>query len=102
VAHNWRVLRSQAAKADLFEIWCYIAAHDELAADNWLGKFDSAIARLSTFPYLGSTRPELPDGIFAFSVNPFLILYMQDASQQLVTIVRAIDARRDFKSLFLA
>jgi toxin ParE1/3/4 len=101
VARNWRVFRSQAAKADLFEIWCYIAAHDENAADGWLAKFDAAIERLSAFPGLGSTRPELPDGISAFSVRPFLILYTQDVSQQQVDIVRIIDARRDFASLFL-
>jgi toxin ParE1/3/4 len=101
VAHNWRVLRSSAAKADLFEIWCYIAAHDEDAADGWLAKFDAAIARLSAFPGMGSTRAELPDGIFAYSVKPFLILYIQDVSHQEVTIIRVIDARRDFASLFL-
>lgn len=101
MAANWRVLRSAAAKADLYEIWCYIAAHDDLAADRWLQKFDAAFARLAAFPGLGNTRPELPDGIYAFSVNPFLILYIQQPEQQLVTILRVIDARRDFASLFL-
>lgn len=101
MARNWRVLRSPAAKADLFEIWSYIAAHDDLAADRWLQKFDAAIARLSAFPGLGSTRPELPDAIFAFSIKPFLILYTQDVTEKQVTIIRVIDARRDFASLFL-
>jgi hypothetical protein len=30
-----------------------------------------------------------------------LILYMQDPNQKQVTIIRVIDARRDFASLFL-
>jgi plasmid stabilization system protein ParE len=102
VANSWRVLRSQAAKADLFEIWCYIAAHDDVATDRWLQKFDAAIARLAAFPGLGSSRAELPTGIFAFSIKPFLILYTQDKKQKLVTIIRVIDARRDFASLFMS
>jgi plasmid stabilization system protein ParE len=101
MAANWRVFRSAASKADLYEIWSYIAAHDDLAADRWLQKFDAAIARLSAYPGLGSSRPELPDGIFALSVKPFLILYRQDSNQKQVTIIRVIDARRDFASLFL-
>jgi toxin ParE1/3/4 len=101
VPRNWRVLRSSAAKADLFEIWCYIAGHDEDAADGWLAKFDAAIARLSAFPGMGSSRPELPEGILAFSVRPFLILYTKDEAKQKVVIIRVIDARRDFTSLFL-
>jgi toxin ParE1/3/4 len=101
VARNWRVLRSPAAKADLFEIWCYIAAHDDMAADRWLQKFDPAIDRLSVYPGLGSSRAELPKGILAFSIRPFLILYTQDTTAEEVTIIRVIDARRDFASLFL-
>lgn len=101
MAANWRVFRSAAAKADLYEIWRYIAAHDDVAADRWLQKFDSAIARLAAFPGLGSRRAELPDGICAFSVKPFIILYIQQPEQQQVTIIRVIDARRDFASLFL-
>lgn len=101
MAVNWRVLRSVAAKADLYELWCYIAAHDDLAADRWLQKIDAAIARLAAYPGLGSTRAELPDGICAFSVKPFLILYIQQPEQRQVTILRVIDARRDFASLFL-
>ncbi len=100
MADNWRVLRSAAAKADLYELWCYIAAHDDLAADRWLQKFDAAIARLSAFPGLGSTRAELPNGVFAFSIKPFLILYIQEPAQKQVTVLRVIDARRDFASLF--
>jgi plasmid stabilization system protein ParE len=44
VPRNWQVRHSRAAKADLYEIWSYIAAHDELAAFRWLEKFDAAIA----------------------------------------------------------
>lgn len=99
--NSWRVLRSRAAKADLFELWSYIATHDENAADRWIERIDAAIARLSAFPGLGSSRTELPEGILAFSLNPYLILYVQDAEQQQVEIIRIIDARRDFGSLFL-
>lgn len=99
--NSWRVLRSRAAKADLFELWSYIAAHDENAADRWIERIDAAIARLCAFPGLGSSRAELPEGILAFSLNPYLILYVQDAEQQQVEIIRIIDARRDFGSLFL-
>lgn len=106
MTRNWRVVRSRAAKADLFEIWSYeiwsyIAAHDLDAADHWLAKIDAAIARLAAFPGLGNVRPELPHAVFAFSLNPHLILYTQDDTEQQVDIVRIIDARRDFGSLFL-
>ncbi len=101
MTRNWRVVRSRAAKADLFEIWSYIAAHDLDAADRWLERIDAAIARLAAFPGLGSVRPELPDEVFAFSLNPHLILYTQDETEQQVDIIRIIDARRDFGSLFL-
>lgn len=101
MAANWRVERSRAAKADLFEIWSYIAAHDLNAADRWLQRMDAAINRLTAFPGLGSTRHELPDGILAFSLKPYMLLYAQHPDEQLVQIVRVIDARRDFSSLFL-
>jgi toxin ParE1/3/4 len=101
VARNWRVTRSRAAKADLFEIWSYIAANDIDAADRWLQRIVASIDRLSAFPSLGRTRAELPNGILAFSLRPYMLIYKQRPEEQLVEIIRVIDARRDFSSLFL-
>ncbi len=95
------MVRSRSAKTDLFEIWSYIAEHDIDAADRWLERIEAAINRLSDFPGLGSTRNELPEGILAYSMNPYMLLYAQQPDGQLVEIVRVIDARRDFGSLFL-
>ncbi len=88
------------AKTDLFDIWSYIASHDLGAADQWLDRIEAAIARLSSFPGLGSARPELPETVYAFSLNPYMILYTQDINREQVRIIRIIDARRDFASLF--
>jgi len=100
VANNWTIVRSQAAKTDLYAIWSYLARHDTDAADRWLERTDAALLRLADFPELGSIRPELPPDVRAYSQPPHIIVYHCRPDTRKLVMARILDARRDFPSLF--
>jgi len=45
------------AKADIFQIWCYIARHNEDAADEVERAIDHACQFLADSPLLGHSKP---------------------------------------------
>ncbi len=47
------------AKADVFDIWCFIAAHSESAADRVEEAIYNTCAFLAEGPLRGHTRPDL-------------------------------------------
>lgn len=88
---------SRQARADLTDIWCSIARHDEMAADRLLDRIEDACWRLREFPHLGRLRLDLdPDGRVLI-VDRWLVLYRSRASE--VFVVRVLDGRRDLTKL---
>lgn len=69
------VVRRPAAEADLLEIWRYVAADDDVAADRLLDRFDAALAMLAATPHAGRARPELADGVRSFAVGRYVLFY---------------------------
>lgn len=94
-----RVVHSPGSRADLNEIWDYIAADNVPAADRLAGKFDDAFALLADHPRIGRIRDEIGPEIRSFAVGNYVILYR--AITDGVDIVRVVHGARDFGRLTL-
>ncbi|KQS99189.1 MULTISPECIES: type II toxin-antitoxin system RelE/ParE family toxin [unclassified Rhizobium] len=80
--------RSPRAKADLIDIWRYIARDNDAAAD-----------RLSDRPEAGRPRPELHADLRSFPVGNYIIFYTFDGTA--LTVVRVLSGFRDISEDFL-
>jgi toxin ParE1/3/4 len=63
------------AKADIQQIWDYIARDSELRADEQLERIDQLVELLSQQPYMGRLRPFLGHGVTSFRAGSYLIFY---------------------------
>jgi toxin ParE1/3/4 len=66
---------SPKAVRDLENIWAYIAAHNEMAADRLLEAIRLALVRATKFPNIGAPRPSLDDHARLLIVKRYLIVY---------------------------
>ena len=57
-----QVRYTRQARADLIDIWLYIAADNQAAADRCLDDLEARCSRLATFPELGPERPDIAPG----------------------------------------
>jgi toxin ParE1/3/4 len=67
---------SPKAIRDLENIWAYIAAHNEAAADRVLEAIRLALVRATKFPKIGAPRPSLDEHARLLIVKRFLIVYI--------------------------
>ena len=82
------------ARADLFDIWNYIAQESLSAADRVVAELEAAMQRLAEFPRLGHRRDDVPDLQYRFwPVYSYLIVYTPDKSP--IHILRVIHGNRD-------
>ena len=72
-----RLLRSPHARADLIEIWRYVAADSSGAADRLLDEIEQKLEMLSASPRLGPARPDIAEGVRLFPVRRYVILYRE-------------------------
>ncbi|MEO7716718.1 MAG: type II toxin-antitoxin system RelE/ParE family toxin [Capsulimonas sp.] len=92
------VLRiAEAAKEDQAEIWRYIAADNELAADRMIDLFVDAFTLLIAMPGVGRMRGELGDGLYSYTVTPYLIFYRTSSTH--MDILRVLHGSRDLHVL---
>ncbi len=70
-----KVLRSPRARADLIEIWQFIAADNVPAADGMLDRFEQVLSTLCQNPLIGRARPELARDIRSFPVGSYVLFY---------------------------
>jgi toxin ParE1/3/4 len=89
---------SDAARADLDDIWFYIAQDDPDAADGFIRAIVSRFPALASMPYLGRAREELSAGLRSFPVQKYVIFYR--AREDGVEIVRVLSGARDLPPLF--
>ncbi|MGJ4925981.1 type II toxin-antitoxin system RelE/ParE family toxin [Bradyrhizobium sp. HKCCYLS2038] len=87
-----RLLRPQA-REDALEIWQYIAADNETAANALLHRFDRAIRTLADNPLAGRERPELGRDIRSFPVGNYILFYIPTTNA--IEVVRILHAARD-------
>ena len=87
------LIRSDAALADVDEIWLFIARDSVREADLLLGRIDGAYRRLLNFPGMGVERSDLAAGIRAVRLENYVIFYRLEPDA--VSIERVLHARRD-------
>lgn len=88
-----RPRRLPRARADISEIWLYIASDNISAADKLLDRFDAAVAMLSEHPYSGKARSTLGQGIRSHAIEAYVIFYRPTEIE--LEIVRVLNAARD-------
>lgn len=70
------IRRRPLARQDLIEIWTYVAADNEAAADGVLDRIDGVLAMLADNPQAGRQRPELAPALRSFPVGSYVLFYL--------------------------
>jgi toxin ParE1/3/4 len=94
-----RIRVTRRARADLDEIWSYIATNGSAESANRF--IDSLIDRLLLIvasPEMGRMREELQPGMRSFVIDPYVVYYRQIPSG--VVILRVLHGARDIERLF--
>lgn len=92
-----RVTRRAAARADLAEIWDYIAQDDPKRATAFLGNLESVFETLADQPMMGRERLELGENIRSFPAGRYVVYYQPWPDG--VDVVRVLHAARDVARL---
>jgi toxin ParE1/3/4 len=89
---------SDAARADLEEIWFYIAGDRAEAADRVTRGIINRFPALADFPGMGRSREELAPGLRSFPVGNYVIFYrpIEDG----IAVVRVLHGARDIDAIF--
>ena len=90
---NRKIKRKRAAKADLLDIWEYVAADDIEQADRLLDAIETQSQKLARFPRLGRARDELLPSLRSFPVGNYVLFYRP--SKDGIEIIRVLHGRRD-------
>ena len=89
---------SDAASADLEEIWLFIAQDDPDAADRFMRTIVSRFPTLASMPHMGRHREDLSARLRSFPVGNYVIFYRPTDSG--IEVVRVLHGARDFPPLF--
>jgi len=87
-----------AARADLHEIWDYIAEDAIEAAARFVALVEGKCALLAGSPDIGRARDELAPGLRSFPVGKYVIFYRRAKGG--LEIVRVLSGWRDIPALF--
>jgi toxin ParE1/3/4 len=93
---SYRLARD--AEKDLEDIWVYLGAHDDVAADLAVGKILDRLPMLAQFPSMGVARARLMVGLRSFPVRPYVVFYVLIPGG--IEILRIIHQSRDVERLF--
>lgn len=89
---------SDAAGADLEEIWLFIAQDDPDAADRFVRSVVSRFSKLASMPYMGRQREALAPRLRSIPVGNYVVFYRpMDGG---IEVVRVVHGARDFPPLF--
>ena len=87
------------AKADLDEIWFYVASNSSIeTADRFVDSITARFVLLATHPRAGRRRDNLRPGIRSFGVGEYIVLYRVEGGD--VLIQRVVRGSRDLEALF--
>jgi len=89
---------SAQARADLEEIWLYIAADSPGAADRFVDRILAACRKLARSPGIGRTREELAPGVRSLPLGNYVIFYR--AAKPGIEVIRVLSGYRDIDALF--
>ena len=92
------VVYTAAARADLLDIWFYLAEENLSAADNTLDSLEADAAMLSYQPLAGRERPELGSGVRSWpSSTPYILFYNVDSNR--IIVIRVLHHARDIHDI---
>ena len=91
-----RIRRTARAEEDLIEIWSYLAAHNESAADYLLDRFEQRWNGLLSYPHLGKACPDIAEGVRVLVEGEHLIYYR--VGERDIVILRVLHGRRNIRS----
>jgi toxin ParE1/3/4 len=89
---------SDEARADLDEIWLYIARDNPDAADKFIRAIVSRFPKFAAMPQLGRSREERSPRLRSFPVGRYVIFYRTMGKG--VEIARVLHGARDYPPLF--
>jgi toxin ParE1/3/4 len=89
---------SPHARADLIEIWSYIADDSVANADAFIDKLYETLQVMGRQPGSGRRREELAPGMRSFPFRRYVIFYRVAAGA--IEIVRVLHGARDVESVF--
>lgn len=95
-----QVRRTLKARRDSLEIWRFIAADDERAADKLIREIDSRAFVYARNPNIGQKRPLLGEDVRSFPVGRYLIFYRPIPDG--ILILRILHSARDVVNVFEA
>lgn len=86
------------ARADLDEVWFYVAGNASVEiADRLVDSITARFVLLSTYPRVGRRRDDLREGMRAFPIGDYLVLYRAEGND--VLILRVVRGSRDVEAL---
>jgi toxin ParE1/3/4 len=95
-----RILRAPLARADLLDLWAYIAEESSPAiADTFLARIYGALEVVASAPYIGRERPEFPGAPRSIVVRPYVIFYHPLAEGDGIAIWRVLHGARRLEDL---
>jgi len=86
------------AKADLREIFRYIAKDNLPAAERLLEQLHDRFAQVARNPQSGELRPSIGEGVRSVSVGNYVIIFRPNKKK--LQIVRVIHGARDIETIF--
>lgn len=89
---------SDQARADVSELWDYIARQSVRAADRLVDAIFDKYKILASFPELGTSYEQYRPGLRGFAFGNFVIFYR--ASEDGIEVARVVRGARDLPSLF--
>lgn len=88
-----QILKRPRARADLAEIWDYIAEDSEARADAFIESIGQKLETLVDNPSIGRARDILGESIRSFPVGRYVIFYLP--LQDGIDVVRVLHSARD-------
>lgn len=92
-----RIIRTRQARADILDIWEYIAADNAAAADKLIRRLDEVVRLLAEQPELGSPQDKYRVGLRCMPVGTYLIFY--DQVPDAIRVIRILHGARRWEDL---
>ncbi|WP_374944056.1 type II toxin-antitoxin system RelE/ParE family toxin [Sphingomonas sp.] len=86
-----------SARADLDDIYFYVAQFDADAADRLVDRLRGSTRRLIDHPESAPTRRDIASDARGISVSPYVVLYRIGSAE--VQVVRVVRASRDMSAI---
>ena len=92
-----RVLRKPLARADLLDIWNYVADDSPAKADRLLDSINKQCQTLARFPKMGRARNKLGASLRSFPAGNYVIFYREVSKG--IEIIRVLHGARDIEGI---